>query len=337
MTRGTTFAAVTGLLPVLLIGVLDGRPRAGASSEGRDTDVSAGQGGHLGVESTIGDLLRHPAFAGFAHLILPWDDRAYDEQMPLTRIGSLLPYHSHVDAETVASALNRMIDEAARGRTVFYRFYSEAERQQEPAREQHGAVLLPRTSRRAVRGRLPRRRVLLCRLRPRGLSACRGDQQQGVQRLRPEVPGRAWRSGRHPGPGGGGHLHPSQRRDARRQHQRLLPVGQLGRREDGRRDRLARRGELRRRRRSQAVSRRHGVHRALGSRLRRASHVRRGGRGGRDRPSRRHEEEGRGPAQGRHARWSSTSTRGWGMASGSAPARAPRDGSSKPSGSGRRR
>jgi acetyl esterase/lipase len=117
MTRGATVAAVTGLLPVLLSSV---------------------PGGHLGVESTIGDLLRHPAFTGFAHLILPWDGRAYDEQMPLTRIGSLLPYHTHVDAETVASALNRMIDEAARGRTVFYRFYSEVERQQEPARGNTG-------------------------------------------------------------------------------------------------------------------------------------------------------------------------------------------------------
>ncbi len=95
-------------------------------------------GGHLGVESTIGDLLRHPAFAGFAQLILPWDDRAYDGEMPLARIGALLPYHSHIDAETVASALNRMIDDAARGRTVFYSFYSEVETQQEPARGNTG-------------------------------------------------------------------------------------------------------------------------------------------------------------------------------------------------------
>jgi len=138
MTRGTTFAVVTGLFPALLINVPDGWARAGASFIGRDTDVRASQGGHLGVENTIGDLLRHPAFAGFAHLILPWDDRAYDDEMPLTRIGSLLPYHSHVDAETVASALNRMIDEAVRGRTVFYRFYSEVERQQEPARGNTG-------------------------------------------------------------------------------------------------------------------------------------------------------------------------------------------------------
>jgi hypothetical protein len=31
----------------------------------------------------------------------------------------LLPYHSHVDPETVASALNRLIDDASDGRTVF--------------------------------------------------------------------------------------------------------------------------------------------------------------------------------------------------------------------------
>jgi len=92
----------------------------------------------MGVESTVGDLLRHPAFAGFARLILPWDDRTYDEQMPLARIGSLLPYHSHVDVATVAGALNRMIDDVDRGGAVFYRFDSEVERAQEPGRSHTG-------------------------------------------------------------------------------------------------------------------------------------------------------------------------------------------------------
>jgi acetyl esterase/lipase len=138
MTRATTLAAITALLPVLLIGVPGGGARAAASFDGRETDVRPSHRGRLGVVSTIGDLLRHPAFAGFARLILPWDEGAYDEQMPLTRIGSLLPYHSHVDAETVAAALDRMIDEAVRGKTVFYRFCSEVERQQEPARGNTG-------------------------------------------------------------------------------------------------------------------------------------------------------------------------------------------------------
>jgi len=90
-------------------------------------------GGHLTPRSTIGDILVHPAFAGFSRLILPRDGRDYDEQLPLTRIASLLPYHSHVDPEVVTAALNRMIDDAARGETVFYRFYSEAQRKQQPA------------------------------------------------------------------------------------------------------------------------------------------------------------------------------------------------------------
>ena len=153
--------------------------------------MNAGQGGHLGVQNTIGDLLRHPAFTGFARLILPWDDRAYDEQMRLTSIGSLLPYHTHVDPETVTRGLNRMIDDATGGKTVFYRFYSDAQRKQEPAKTNTGLFFF--------RGRpgapfaviCPWRRVLLRRLRPRRLSVRGGDQQEGIQRLRPEIPGRA--------------------------------------------------------------------------------------------------------------------------------------------------
>lgn len=133
-----TVAAVAALVLSLLSGVLDGRPVTEASLGAMDTGVSATRGGHLGAQSTLRDVLRHPSFAGFGRLLLPWDDRAYDEEMHLTRIGSLLPYHTHVDPETVASALNHMIDDAARGRTVFYRFYSEAERQQEPARDNTG-------------------------------------------------------------------------------------------------------------------------------------------------------------------------------------------------------
>jgi len=54
---------------------------------------------YLRATDTIRDVLNHPAFAGFARLLFPWDDRAYDEDLRLSDIGSLLPYHSHVDPE----------------------------------------------------------------------------------------------------------------------------------------------------------------------------------------------------------------------------------------------
>jgi acetyl esterase/lipase len=134
---GATYRTVTALVLLQLINVSDGRPQMGSAAKARDA-VSASRNGHLGLQSTIRDILRHPSFTGFSHLILPWDDRAYDEDMPLTRISSLLPYHSHVDPEMVASALNRMIDDAASSQTVFYSFYSEAQRQQQPARSNTG-------------------------------------------------------------------------------------------------------------------------------------------------------------------------------------------------------
>jgi len=100
--------------------------------------VGGRAGGHLTPRSSLRNFLDHPAFAGFADLLLPWDDRAYDEDMPLSDIGSLLPYHTHVEPETVTSALNRMIDDAGAGQTIFYRFYSEAQRRDQPALERTG-------------------------------------------------------------------------------------------------------------------------------------------------------------------------------------------------------
>jgi acetyl esterase/lipase len=93
---------------------------------------------HLSIDDHVGDLLTHPAFAGHARLILPWDDREPDEQMPLRRIGSLLPYHSNVETRVVVDALNRMIDDAGRGQTVFYRCYTPAQRQADPTKENTG-------------------------------------------------------------------------------------------------------------------------------------------------------------------------------------------------------
>jgi hypothetical protein len=94
--------------------------------------------GHLSIDASIRDLLSHAAFAGFGHLILPWNDRAYDRSMRLSNIGSLLPYHSHVNPGDVVTALNRLIDDASKGETVFYEFYTGAQKQQQPARENTG-------------------------------------------------------------------------------------------------------------------------------------------------------------------------------------------------------
>ena len=93
---------------------------------------------HLTADSRLRDLLNHPAFTDFARLILPWDNRAYDENMPLSGVSALLPYHTHVRPEIVVGALNRMIDDARGGQPIFHDFYTAAQKRQQAAKENTG-------------------------------------------------------------------------------------------------------------------------------------------------------------------------------------------------------
>jgi acetyl esterase/lipase len=101
-----------------------------------------GQAAHLRADDRIRDLLYHSAFAGFARLTLPWDNRDYDDLMRLRDMATLLPYHSHVNPGVVVSSLNRLIDDAAAGRTVFYDIYTKAQKRAEPTRENTGIFFL---------------------------------------------------------------------------------------------------------------------------------------------------------------------------------------------------
>jgi acetyl esterase/lipase len=93
---------------------------------------------HLTPKDRIGDVLRHPAFQGYASLLLPWDDRSYDEGMRLSELDALLPYHSHVQPRVVVDGLNRIIDDVGAGRQVFYAFYTEEQQRRDPARRHTG-------------------------------------------------------------------------------------------------------------------------------------------------------------------------------------------------------
>jgi acetyl esterase/lipase len=104
-----------------------------AASGAMKEQAGRGPGKPLTPEDTIQDLLNHPAFAGFSRLLLPWDDRTYDNAMRLRNLDSLLPYHSHVDPKTVVSALNHMIDDVNNGKVVFYEFYTEEEKKEQRA------------------------------------------------------------------------------------------------------------------------------------------------------------------------------------------------------------
>ena len=136
-------SACVALALVSASSCLEGKGNAAALSD-RNTDETMNEqargdrAGHVTIDSSIRDLLFHAAFAGYGRLILPWDDRAYDESMRLRNISALLPYHSQVNPGDVVTALNRMIDDASNGKRIFYDVYTGAQKQQQPSREKTG-------------------------------------------------------------------------------------------------------------------------------------------------------------------------------------------------------
>lgn len=99
---------------------------------------NAGSAVHLTVNDSISRAVSHPAFAGFGRLILPWDDRSYDEARSLRDVATLLPYHTHVNPGVVVAALNRLIDDATARKAIFHDVYSTSDKAADPTRKNTG-------------------------------------------------------------------------------------------------------------------------------------------------------------------------------------------------------
>lgn len=93
---------------------------------------------HIETNDTVHDVVNHPAFQGFGQYILPWENNTYYYDTPLNNVSSLLPYHNHVDPNIVVEAINHMIDEVGGGATIFYDFYTEQQKQEDPTKKSTG-------------------------------------------------------------------------------------------------------------------------------------------------------------------------------------------------------
>jgi hypothetical protein len=256
-------------------------------------------GKRLTPDDTILDLLNHPAFGGFARLLLPWDDRGYDNTMRLRDVGALLPYHSHVDPGTVVSALNHMIDDVNAGRTVFYEFYTAEEKKGDPTKSNTGLFFF--------RGKPGAPFAVIS---PGGGFSYVGSLHEGFP-YATTISKQGYNAFvlRYRVGAGGAFatrlgccdlLCTPKRKDARRQYRKLFVVGQFGWRKNGGRHRLPRGRQFRRGHPSEAIGRRDGLHGPFGVLGQRAAHLRRCRRTGWNRASICHGAASCGATQGRH-------------------------------------
>ncbi len=93
---------------------------------------------HLTTNNYVSDIVNYPAFKGFGELLLPLDNNSGFYNTKLSDIGLLMPYHNHIEPDIVVGALNHMIDEADAGNTIFYNYYTDEQKEQDPGKMNTG-------------------------------------------------------------------------------------------------------------------------------------------------------------------------------------------------------
>jgi acetyl esterase/lipase len=93
---------------------------------------------YISENDSVLDIVNHPAFNGFGRFILPSENGLYDRNMQLKNINSLLPYHNHITPDTTVQVINHMIDDINDGKTIFYDFYTEQQKQKDHTKKSTG-------------------------------------------------------------------------------------------------------------------------------------------------------------------------------------------------------
>lgn len=93
---------------------------------------------YVSRQNTVLSVIEHPAFEGFGEYILPLENKVDVKKTQLDNIRPLLPFHNQLNPDTTVSAINYMIDEINDGKTIFYDFYNEAQKREDPEKESTG-------------------------------------------------------------------------------------------------------------------------------------------------------------------------------------------------------
>jgi acetyl esterase/lipase len=128
----------------LIISSCESKGSTGAGLNRNESEYSERTGkmyNHLTTNNNVSDIVKHPAFEGFAELLLPYDNNSAYYSTQLRNAGALMPYHSHVQPDIVVGAINHMIDEVNAGETIFFDFYTNEQKQQTPDKKNTGLFL----------------------------------------------------------------------------------------------------------------------------------------------------------------------------------------------------
>ncbi len=108
------------------------------TNNGLDTATIRIMNTHLTTDNLVQDIVRHPAFKGFGDLLLHRDNNTSYYNTKISNIATLMPYHNAVNPNEVVQAVNHLISDANNGKTIFYSFYTEEQKKQDPNKNNTG-------------------------------------------------------------------------------------------------------------------------------------------------------------------------------------------------------
>lgn len=109
-----------------------------AAKNKRENEVMHKQYSHIAAETPIMDVVEHPAFRGFGHLVFPWNDTSRYHGKLMNEAHSLNLWHSNMDTKEMVAGINRMIDDISMGNAVFHDFYTPEEKADDPSKKLTG-------------------------------------------------------------------------------------------------------------------------------------------------------------------------------------------------------
>jgi|GEM_PF-126664 len=98
---------------------------------------------HMNTETAVVDVINHPAFVGFGQFLFPTEHGSPNKEMRLNEIASLMPYHNNINSATTVNVINYMLDEVKGRETIFYDYYTEGQKQDDPDKENTGLFFFP--------------------------------------------------------------------------------------------------------------------------------------------------------------------------------------------------
>lgn len=92
---------------------------------------------YVNYNTKIIDVINNKLFEGFGEFVFPLN-YGYDNDMTISDIDDLLPYHNYINADTTVEVINYMLDEVNKEHKIFYDLYSDREKQEDTQKEKTG-------------------------------------------------------------------------------------------------------------------------------------------------------------------------------------------------------